>query len=121
MLQNLIQHGRFDSRMNACDGDVSTIRVNGKCVSTGRIWYHSVIEPEKTTATGQKMARILKEVKSNLVCVEHPTQKIFTTPDCSENLRTREGRMKKKSNLGHWNSSGEIRRQDKQMKSMNPD
>ena len=60
--------------MNTSDRYMATVRVDRKRVSTGCIRNHAVVQTEKTTAAGQKMSSIFKQVKSNLVRIEHTTQ-----------------------------------------------
>ena len=57
VLQNLIEHGRFDPGMDAGHSHVATVRIDRKRISAiaGRIGDHSVIQTQQSAATRQEM------------------------------------------------------------------
>jgi hypothetical protein len=59
-------------------------------------------------------------METNLVCIEHTTEQVFSTPEGSEDLRTREGCMKEDTDLCHGDAACQKRGQNHEMKAMNP-
>jgi hypothetical protein len=72
-------------------------------------------------AAHQEVTSVFKEMKANLIRVQHSAQQVFSTPQCSENFRTGEWSVKEDSNFGHGNAPRQVGRQNEQVKSMDPD
>jgi hypothetical protein len=120
MVQYLVKHGWFYTRVNACYSNMTTVCVNRKTVTTGCVRNHSVIQTKQTTTTRQEMSSIFKEMEANLVSIQHATQEIFATPQRSKYLRTWKWSVQENSHFCHWNLASKKGRKDEEMKSMDP-
>mmetsp|Transcript_28731 Transcript_28731/g.81008 ORF Transcript_28731/g.81008 Transcript_28731/m.81008 type:complete len:507 (+) Transcript_28731:4284-5804(+) len=120
MRKDLVQHRRFNSRMNACDGNVSSVVLDGEGMPTRGVGDHSVVQPQQSSTACQKVTCVFKEVEADLVGVEHASQQILAAPHGPENLGRGEWRVQEDADLGHWNFPSEVGWKDQQVESVNP-
>jgi hypothetical protein len=87
---------------------------------TAAVGDHSIIQSQQSTTARQKVSGIFKQMKSDLVRIQNPSQQVVTTPQCAEDFRRWKWRVQKDAHLGHGNSPSQVGGQNEQMETMDP-
>ena len=120
LLKHVVDDHCCHSGVNAGDHDMPPVALQHQIVPPESVGDHSVLDAKQSSTGGEKVERLLKEVKAHLVCVEHAPQQIILTPERAKDLQGGKGRVQKETHLGHGNAAGQKRRHDQQTKTLNP-